>query len=120
MNTNTSQHLPSSWARLKVASTLAGTVLIPLVIAYASNEYTNAIKQNEIGQRYVELAVGILSKPPAESTMETRKWAVKVVNHYSEVRMPDVTQEELIKNQLKAIEEVTKTIQEMMKTIPSL
>ena len=95
MDANASQQLPSSWERLKIVSTVLGTVLIPLVIAYASNEYTSAIKQREIGQKYVELALGILSKPPTDNTMHTRAWSVDIVDHYSGIEMSREAQEQL-------------------------
>ena len=117
MDANASQQLPSSWERLKIASTVLGTVLIPLVIAYASNEYTSAIKHNEIGQRYVALAVGILSKPPTDSTMHTRAWAVKVVDHYSGVQMSVDAQNELIDEQLEAINSAVKSALEVIKIV---
>ena len=119
MDTNTSQQLPSSWEKLKVASAVLATVLIPVVIAYVSNEYTNAIKQNEIGQRYVELAVGILLIPPTDTTSHTREWAVAVVNHYSAVPMSDAVQTELTEEQLKAIELTSEEL-ERLETIMKL
>ena len=120
MDTNGSKQLTSFWDKVKIASTVFGTVLIPLVVAYASNEYTNAIKQNEIGQRYVELAVGILAKPPTDTTMHTRAWAVEVVNHYSGIRMSDNAQRELIDEQLKVINSAVKSATEVVRIIGTL
>jgi hypothetical protein len=117
VDTNASQQLTSSWERLKVASTVLGTVLIPLVIVFVSSEYTSAIKQNEIGQRYVELAVGILSKPPTESTMHTRAWAVDVVNQYSGVEMRDKARQELITGQLEVLNSTVKSANEVIKLL---
>lgn len=77
--------LSPAWAKLRIISTFIASVLVPVVIAYASQSYTRTLKENEIGIRYVELAVTILQAPPSEQTFHLRNWAIETVNHYSTV-----------------------------------
>lgn len=105
--------LSHPWEKLKVLSTVAATVLIPLVIAIVSQSYTAAIKSNEIGVKYVELALSILRAPPDPQTENLRAWAVSVIDHHSEVPISGPAQGELQKqdlsNVLKFYRELTMT-----------
>ncbi len=79
--------LPIIWEKLRVISTFIATILIPLVIAFVSQSYTKTLKDNEIGVKYVELAVGILREPPEKTPKHLRQWAVEIVNNHSTVPM---------------------------------
>lgn len=92
--------LPLFWEKLRIIATVLATILIPIVIAVVSQSYTSALKQNEIGVRYVELAIGILRVPPEESPERLRAWAIDVVNSYSEVPLPEGALLELKEYQL--------------------
>jgi hypothetical protein len=87
--------VPASWEKLRIASTLLGTVLIPLVLVLITQTYTAAIKENEIAIRYVELALSILGEKPDESSKHIREWAVDVVNIYAKVPLPEEAVSEL-------------------------
>jgi len=78
MSNAPSTELPARWERIRILASVASTVLIPVVIAVVTNGYTSAIKQNELGVRYVEIALSILRAPPSEQTSSLRKWAIEV------------------------------------------
>ena len=75
--------------KTRIVSNLAATILIPLAIALVGNWYTSAIKQKELSAKYVELAIKILNKEPSEGSEEIRQWAIKIINTYSEVKIPE-------------------------------
>ena len=82
-------------------------VAIPLVIAVMGYEYTETIakiKANEETKRhtsqqrteYIKMALQILNSKPSVNNINTRKWAVEIINHYSEIKMNSDTEKELI------------------------
>jgi hypothetical protein len=80
---------PNKLQVLTALATAASLVLIPLVLAFVGNKYSNATKEKEIRARFLELAVGILNKPDSTGDPEIRRWAVKVIDRYSEVPFSD-------------------------------
>ena len=118
------------WQKVRVTSVLIASVLIPIIVAFIGNSYTKAIKDNEIGVRYVELAVKILAeKPGSESegnedsngleNKAVRKWAAEVINHYSEVKLSADAMDELERQKL-LIQNVAKSTVELLETITPL
>ncbi len=107
------QSLPPSWEKLKIVSTLLATVLIPIVIAAMTQWYTSALKDNEIGVKYVEIALGILRTPPDPQTKNLRTWAIAVVNQHSRVPLSGEAQMELtekdVSNLLKRLQDMSMT-----------
>ncbi|SRR6266446_7663755 len=105
--------LSPQWEKLKVVSVMLATVLIPLVLALVSQWYTAALKENEIGVKYVELSLSILKAPPGQQTPNLRKWAIAVVNHHSQVPLSEEALTELqtqdLSNLLKALHERSMT-----------
>ena len=95
MNMSSQAGLSSNWERTKILASVASTIVIPVLIAFVTNPYTSVLKQNELGVRYVEMALSILRAPPAEETEGLRKWAVEVVNKNSLVPLPPEALKEL-------------------------
>ena len=95
MDSQENQPLSPGWNKLRIASTTLASILIPVVIVVVSESYTAALKHNEIGARYVEMAISILNAPPEPATANLRKWAINVVNHHAEVRIPEEAVAEL-------------------------
>jgi hypothetical protein len=85
-----------SGGKLRAISGLLASVVIPIVVVFASSEYTSAVSEREMKTRYVELAVGILSSEPDEYSTGIRKWATDIVNSYSEVSIPAQAKDELL------------------------
>lgn len=95
MNMSSQAGLSSNWERTKILASVASTIFIPVVIAFVTNSYTSALKQNELGVRYVEIALSILRAPRTEETLGLRKWAVEVLNENSLVPLPPEALKEL-------------------------
>lgn len=57
-------------------------------------------KEKEIQLKYISLSIQILSSPPSQSNSSVRKWAVDIINKYSEVKMDEKVELELIMKQL--------------------
>ncbi len=57
---------------------------------------------SQVTLKYIELAADILAKPMAKDTTDAplREWAVKVVDHYSPVKMSETTRNSLESNGL--------------------
>lgn len=89
------------WQKIPVVNSLLATVIIPVVLALIGNWYSTAIREKETQIRYVELAIGILSQEPSKQTENIRKWAVQVINFYSDVKIGDETREELLREKLQ-------------------
>ncbi len=77
---------------------LLKVLVTPLVIAVVGYFLQNAIKQREINSKYVDLSIQILKEAPSEEKMIIRKWAVEVLNKYSEVKLDRRSQDLLIYN----------------------
>lgn len=100
------------WEKMRIASTIIASLLIPLVIAFVSQSYTTAMKQNEISVRYVEIAISILKSPPDPATDSLRNWAIDVINHHSEVPL---TSQALIEMQKQNLSELFKALNSIPK-----
>jgi len=77
------ENLSPLWSKLKVISLLIASIIIPITVTIIGNSYTSALKQNEVGARYIGLAIGILSEPPSEDNMAIRNWAIETIDYYS-------------------------------------
>jgi hypothetical protein len=64
-------------------------VMIPIATTIIAGLYASASARRDAGVRLTELAIGILRSPVTAETRGLRGWAVKVVNEYSEVDLPD-------------------------------
>ena len=58
--------------------------------------------KREIQARYVELAIGILSQEPTKQTENIRRWAIQVINFYSDVKIGNETKDELLREKLQS------------------
>ena len=133
MSTSENIELDPIWQKARITSVLIASVLIPIIIAFIGNSYTKAIKDNEIGVRYVELAVKILAEKPGSNSEGTevsndlenkavRKWAAEVIDHYSEVKLsPDAMNElerqKLLIQRVKELGETATKITEKLNVI---
>jgi hypothetical protein len=85
----------STSEKIKLATSVLGTVLVPIAILFATHEYSRALKEREIRASYVELGVSILRAPPTETNLIVREWAVRVVNEFAPIPLSE-EQKELI------------------------
>jgi hypothetical protein len=47
-------------------------IIIPIVIGYIGNIYTQATKEKEIKARFVELAINVLNQKPTDESRNLR------------------------------------------------
>jgi hypothetical protein len=92
---------PDSWEKLKVLSVAISSIAIPIVVAVVGSTFSKDQREKEIGVRYVELAIQLLRATPDAESKALRTWAIKVVDHYSEVPLPEDAKQELEFRQIK-------------------
>ena len=119
------------WQKARITSVLIASILIPIIVAFIGNSYTKAIKDNEIGVRYVELAIKILAEKPDSNSEGTersqglenkavRKWAAEVIDHYSEVKLSSDAMNELEQQKLliQNVKELTESAKKILQILP--
>ncbi len=76
------------------------SVLIPIVMLYLGHIYKEVEIRQGIHEKYVIMAIDILHEPPTPERAELRKWAIKVLDRYSEIPIHLEAQQHLIKSSL--------------------
>lgn len=97
---NGTDNLPLKWKKAKVVITGFATlaaILVPVIAAFISESITSSLKEKEMGHKYVELAVGVLKEKETSESINIRKWAQKIVDHYSPVKMSEEAKQEVLK-----------------------
>ena len=89
------KQISNNWKKLQILSNSISIILIPIVIALAAHLVNSSISSQELALKYVQLAVNLLEDEPREETKNLRKWAISLIDHYSEVDLPDEAAEEL-------------------------
>lgn len=89
-----------NWEKLSSLSAIIASIFIPIAVVLIGNMYTSALKESETRVRYVELAVEILKEKPSGKKDNLRKWAIDLINNYSEIEINAQTREELLKDPL--------------------
>lgn len=87
----------TSWEKWKIISTSISLLLIPILLAFIANVYSESMKESELKVKYLELAVKILQEDPKPESETLRAWAVKLIDQYSDVELDVSTQKGLIK-----------------------
>ena len=94
-------HKKDCWDKLKIFVSIISSFIIPFVIA-GSGYYINAtLQQNEIavrnveiGVKFIEIATDILSAKPTEDNIELRNWAIQIFKKYSPIEItPEIEQQ---------------------------
>lgn len=96
--------LPEKWQKIQIIGTPISSFTVPLLGLFGilvGHWYATAVKEKDIQTRYVELSLGILSQQPTDKTENIRRWAIEVINHYSEVKIGDETRKELLRERLQ-------------------
>ena len=91
------------WDKLSTLSGVIAAVLVPLVIALVGNWYSAALKSREaaLGEAsfkrdWVQLGISILRD--ANTNDNTRKWAIDIINSYSDVKMSKNVVEDFVQH----------------------
>ena len=89
------------WDKLRIGTGVAGTILIPVVIAFVTWQVNSGLKERDAQIRMVELAVGILQQEPnPETGTGLREWAVSVIDEQSGVKLSPAAKSALLNEQL--------------------
>jgi hypothetical protein len=91
----------NSFEKLKIISTSFAAIFIPIIIAILGNLYSQAIKENETRLRLVELSIEILNEKQGIENAGLKKWAIDIINKYSEVPLSDVVKTALISDKIQ-------------------
>jgi type II secretory pathway component GspD/PulD (secretin) len=83
------------WDKWHIVANSIAILLVPILVAYFGNQINTAIKDREISQKYVELAIGLLKVAPDSQSPALREWAINIVNANSSVRINEKVREEL-------------------------
>lgn len=83
-------------AKVESLSKIGAAVLVPIVLIIIGNSFKHVSNERSLEARFVEKAISMLSVAPSKESVPLREWAVEVVNKYSEVKLPESTQELLI------------------------
>src|SRR5688572_5937345 len=83
------------WGKMTAVSALVASLLIPIVVVIVGNSFSRAIKESENRVKYLELAIGILRTAPSSETEHLRRWAIEVMDKYSEVPIGEEMKNEL-------------------------
>jgi len=93
----TSGGLHASWEGVGAVVEMVSKILIPIVLGVIGLALNSALKEKDVGVKMVELAVGILRVDPATTDVrqatELRDWAIRVIEHYSEVPLKGAASE---------------------------
>lgn len=87
--------MPTSESFKNVMTGLAA-LAVPIAVAYLANYYSASIKDKDVGVKFVELAITILSKDPNQSDANIRRWATKILERYSDVPLGDEARKDII------------------------
>jgi hypothetical protein len=118
MENGDSYSLPRNWVKAKTLGVLFAQIAVPVVVGFLGVVYANAVTERDIGVRYVELAIGILSTEPKSDNIALRIWAADLLSHYSAVALSDRARRELEGKRLDlASEESDHAHRELVKAI---
>ncbi|OPY76447.1 MAG: putative peptidoglycan binding domain protein [Syntrophorhabdus sp. PtaU1.Bin153] len=82
--------------KFKTIVTLISAAIIPLVVAFLGNSYTQALKEREVQAQFVKIAVDILQSQPSEYNRNVREWATQIINRYSGIPLSTEARRDLI------------------------
>ena len=85
-----------NWDKARSAAGTVSLVAVPLLVAIIGSTLNSSIKDAELRQRTVELAIAVLQEPPdIDEASRLREWAITVINQYSGVPLPEDAKKEL-------------------------
>ena len=77
-------------------------IFLPLVLLYLGHLYKDIESKRGIHEKYVEIALDILRDGDDSRNQDLRKWAIEVIDEYSEVPFHDDVKSYLMKSELPA------------------
>lgn len=80
-----------------IATTLS-LIIIPIVVGFMANNYQAEMSRQKLNSEYITLAINILKDEPNKNNQELRRWAVQVIDYYSEIKLSQPVKDNLVKN----------------------
>ncbi len=95
----------NNWERFSSIANAIGVIAIPVVIAIFGFYINSNLKSQESETKLVELAVDIIRESPVDTqgSLPIRKWAIDVIDNYSEVKLPQEVKVTLLESTLPDI-----------------
>jgi len=100
---NSSNKNKDRWDKGHIIANSIAVLLVPILVGYFGYQINAAVKDKEISQRYVELAIGILKGDPDKESPALRDWAINIVNANSPVQLDPKVREELKRKPLRPV-----------------
>ncbi|GLI37499.1 hypothetical protein GHYDROH2_10000 [Geobacter hydrogenophilus] len=97
---------------MKYLNKIFVTAIIPIAIAFSSNQIAVSIKEKELKSKYIEMALDVLKTPPSENRKNMRQWAIQVINKYSEIPLSEEAKAELMKENVLTVIQSSVTVQD--------
>ena len=82
--------------QMKTGSAVLSAVVIPVLLAWLGQTYTQAQKERDVQAQFVKIAVDILQSPPTPDNRNVRDWATQIINRYSGVPLTAEAKRDLI------------------------
>lgn len=90
---------------------------IAIALIYIPEIYSDSINKREINIKTIKIATDILRDEEREDNKLIRRWAVKVINKYSEIKLSEEEKQELIKSGIKGTSPLTQPITSYTKVV---
>jgi hypothetical protein len=88
------------WDKADIAGKFLIAVAIPIAVAIIGGQVQKVVTTQQTGKDYMQMALGILEKKDLPAEMQKniglRKWAVDLLNYYSEVKLDNNTANKLV------------------------
>jgi len=86
--------------KFESVSKIFSILFIPIIVLWLGNAYTSSENEKSRRSEYIKIAVGILQEKPEEEKKDIRKWAINIINQYSDVKLEDSAKKQLTNEQL--------------------
>jgi hypothetical protein len=73
--------------QIETCTNILFKIVIPVILIILGLCFNNSYKEKELREKYIEIAVGILSNKPTPDALPIRNWAINTINHYAETKM---------------------------------
>jgi len=81
-------------------SKIVAEIFAIIIIAFYGHWINSTLKEKELNVKMTEVAITILSNKPSNETKALRRWAVDIINHYSEIPLSQDVQKNLMETSI--------------------
>lgn len=86
----------STLRTIQAIVTMVATIAVPVVLGVVGWQVQASIARQTVQKDFVQMALGIITKPPAKGDERLRQWAVEVLDKNAPVPFTKALREELI------------------------